>query len=251
MPFWDTILAGFEESGGPSAEAILEFTALVQASGDPALQSKWAEVIDSVLKSAGPTAREAVLKLVGAVQASGNPEVRKKVEEAVVAAIGRGEGGAAFIELAALVQASGDPSLKETFVEGVGPALEAGEPPEELFGELRALVRASGNPELQRAFSAIIGPPPELLEEVGAKLKAVGDPSVEALFEEASRSPGEEAFDALFGGLSAALNRTLGGVDTEVQRYFETATPIFEETRGQLTTLDHRDTRAWSEVRGR
>jgi len=50
----DALARSFEDGDGqPSAEEILEFSAVIQASGTPELQAKWVEIFDSVLASAG------------------------------------------------------------------------------------------------------------------------------------------------------------------------------------------------------
>ena len=203
------LISSFEdEGGGPSAEDILELTAVIQASGDPALQAKWVEIIDSILASAGPPPQEALSQAAAVVQASGNVQVAEKWQE-FLAAAARGEGGAVFLELGALIQASGDPALQALLVEIVGATLVQGEPPDELFGEFSALVLASGNVEVQEAFQKLGGPPAELFEEVGTKLQALGDPTLVTLFEAAVQSPSEEAFDAFFEGLLEGLRETL------------------------------------------
>ena len=173
----DTLISSFEdEDGGPSAEDILEFSAVIQASGTPELQAKWVGIVDFVLASVGPPPQEALSQAAAVVQASGNVQVAEKWEEFLAAAAG-GEGGAVFLELGALIQASGDPALQAWLVGVVEATLVQGEPSDELFGEFIALVEASGNVEVQEAFQNLGGPPPELLEEVGAKLQALGDPN--------------------------------------------------------------------------
>ena len=179
---FDAFLGGLQdgsEGGGPSAEGIREVTSVVQASGDPALQAKWLEIIDSVLQQAGPPPMEAVTGITAVVQATGNVQVGAKLQE-FFAALERGEGGEELLKLDALVQASGDPALEAVVLELVGAALhQGGEPPHELQEEFEELAAASGNEEIQGAFFALGGPPPEFFEELGAKVKAVGDPSLE------------------------------------------------------------------------
>ena len=216
----DTIFAGLEEeegANGPSAEAFREFTSLVQASGNPALQAKWVEIIDSVLAEVPPLPLEAVAEIMTVVQATGNVQLGEKLQE-FLAAVDRGEGGTAFLELDAAVHASKDPTLKAMLIEPVWVNFLQGEPPGELIGELIALAETSGNKEVQQAFFALGGSPAQFFEEIGAKVKAVGDPSLDTLFEKVSRSSGAEGFDAFFEGLFAEMNRTLGRVETEVQR---------------------------------
>ena len=207
----DILASSFEdedEDGGPSAEEILEFSAVIRASGTPELQAKFSEIIDSVLASAGPIPQEALSQVAAVVQASGNVQVAEKSQE-FLAAAARGEGGAAFLELDALIQASGDPSLQGLLLEIVEATLVKGEPPDELVGEFSALVQASGNVEIQEAFGRLGGPPPKLREEIGAKLEALGDPKLETLFEAASQSPSSETFDAFWEGLLDGLRETL------------------------------------------
>ncbi len=205
----DILTSSFEEEGGgPSAEDILGLTAVIQASGAPALQANWVEIIDSVLASAGPPPQEALSQTAAAVQASGNVQAAEKWEE-FLAATARGEGGAVFLELGALIQASADPALQAWLVGAVEATLVQGEPSDQLSGELYALVQALGNVEIQEAFQKLSGPPPELLEEVGAKLQALGDPNLQALFEATSQSPSGETFGAFFEGLADGLRETL------------------------------------------
>ena len=135
-------------------------------------------------------------------------QVAEKWEE-FLAATARGEGGAVFLELGALIQASGDPALQALLVGVVEATLVQGQPSDELSGEFSALAQASGNVEIQEAFQNLGGPPPELLEEIGAKLQALGDPNLEALFEAAFQSPSQETFDAFFEGLVDGLRETL------------------------------------------
>ena len=102
-----TVIGGFEEAGEagwPSAEAIRNFSSLIQASGDPALQNKWVEILDSVLAGTGPPPPEAVAGIMAVVQASGNAELGDKLRELLIA-MESGEGGAAFLELDAAVRA--------------------------------------------------------------------------------------------------------------------------------------------------
>ena len=203
----DTLISFEDEGAGPSAEDILELSAVIQASGTPELQAKWVEIFDSLLASAGPIPQEALNQVAAVVQASGNMQVAEKWQEFLAAA--GGEGGAAFLELGALVQASGDPALQGLLFGIVEATLVTGEPPGELFGEFSALVLASGNVEIQEAFGRLGGPSPELLEEIGAKLQALGDPNLEALFEAASESSSGEGFHAFFEGLYDGLRETL------------------------------------------
>ncbi len=205
----DILASSFEDEGGePSAEDILQVSAVIQASGTPELRAKLVEIIDSVLASAGPIPQEALSQVAAVVQASGNAQVAKKSQE-FLAAAARGEGGAAFLELGALIEASGDPALQGLLLEIVEATLLKGEPPGELFGEFSALVQVSGNVEIQEAFGRLGGVPPELLEEIRVKLQAIGDPNLEALFEAVSQSPSGETFDTFFEGLLDALRETL------------------------------------------
>ncbi len=198
----DAIFAGF----GPPPEAILEFSALIQASGDPTLLAGYAEIVDAILASGGPPPQEALSQAAAKVQASGNAQVVEKFQE-FLEAVARGEGGAAFVELAALIQASGDPALQAAFVE-FNEASPEGEPPFELFEEFEGLIRASGNEEILEAWEQLGEPSLEFLEEVGAKLTAVEDPSLDALWETAVQSEGEE-FDSFYDGLFDALKETV------------------------------------------
>ena len=123
-------------------------------------------------------------------------------------------------------------------LEAFGTLFRQAEPPGALIEELIALATASGNEEIQQAFFALGGPPPEFLEQLEAKVKAVGDPSLDTLFENVSGSPEVADFDALFEGLLASMNKILGGVDAEVQRYFEAITPIMQEAEAQVNALN-------------
>ena len=77
-----------------------------------------------------------------------------------------------------------------------------------MFRAFEALVEASGNAEIQEAFQRLGEPSPEVIEEVGAKLKSLGDPVLEALFEAAYESAGDE-LDAFYQGMLSALGETL------------------------------------------
>ena len=190
---------------GPSAEAILQVTALVHASGDPQLDAKWEEIGDAV--SGGPPSQEALNAMGAAVEISGNLQLAEKWQ-AAVAALQQGEGTAEFLAFADLIQASGNPALQAALLE-LSEAVPRGEdPPWELFREFQALVDASGNAELKEAFRRLGEPPPEVIEEIRVKLITIGDPSLEALFEAAYESAGEE-LDALRLGMLAALRETL------------------------------------------
>ena len=205
----DILLGSFEdEDGRPSADDILEFSAVIQASGTPELQAKWVEISDSLLASAGSISPEALTQTGAVVQASGNVRVAEKWQE-FLAAAARGEGGAAFLELGALIQDTGDPALQGLLLEIVEATLVNAEPPGELFGEFSALVQASGNVEIQETFARLGGLPPELLKEIGVKLRAIGDPNLEALFEATSQSPSGETFEAFFEGLVDGVRETL------------------------------------------
>ena len=196
-----------QSEGAPSAEGILVFGALIQASDDPVLRAKWVEIVGATVASAGPPPQETLNQAAAVIQTSGNVRVGEKFQELLTAAP-RGEGGAAFLELAALVQASGDPALEAFIVEIVNATFLKGEPPGELFQEFFQLINAPGNAEIQQAFSALGGPPPRVIGEVGAKIKALGDPSLDALFEAAVQSE-SAGFEAFIQGLTAALRATI------------------------------------------
>ena len=238
----DAFFGGLQEAsgaGGPSADDLRKLTALVQATGDPALQSKWVEIVDSVVQQAGPPPPSAVSGLTSAVEASGNQQVAAKLQE-FFGALQGGNGGAEFLELNELVHASGDPALQAVIGENVAAVVQAGgSPPDELQEEFEELAKALGLQEVQQAFFGLGGPPPEFFEEIGAKVKAVGDPSLEALVEELASATGGDAIDAFIDGLLAAMNRTLGGVDAEVQSYFDAVAPIFAESDALLKALNN------------
>ncbi len=184
---------------------------MVQASGNLELQAKFVEIIDSALAEAFPLPQEALSQVAAVIQASGNLQVADKFQE-FLAAAERGEGGAPFLELATLIQASGDPALQVLLAAFVEATQEEGAPSEEsqeLFDEFLALAEATGNVEIQQAFLVVGGFTPELLEDVRAKVKALGDSDLEALFEALAQSPSPEKFEAFFGGLRAAEGETL------------------------------------------
>ena len=76
----------------PLGGAILELSALVQASGNLELQAKFVEIIDSALAEAFPLPQEALSQVAAVIQASGNLQVADKFQE-FLAAAERGEGG--------------------------------------------------------------------------------------------------------------------------------------------------------------
>ena len=199
----DTLTNSFEE--GPSGEALLQISALIEASGDPQLQAKWEEIGESV--GAGPPSEEALTAFGAAVQASDSPQLAEKWQE-VVAAVEIGEGAAEFLEFAELATASGDTSLQAALVESFEAVRGLGNPPWQLFREFQALLEASGNAQIEEAYNRLGEPSQEVIEEVRVKLKIIGDPSLESLFEAAYQSAGEE-LDAFLQAMSAALRETL------------------------------------------
>ena len=199
----DTLTSSFEE--GPSAEAILQVTALIHASGDPQLDAKWEEIGESV--GSEPPSQEALNAMGAAVQASGIPKVAEKWQE-VVAALQNDEGAAEFLEFAALARASGDPALQAAIIEISEASSGRGNPPPELYAEFEALVEAWGNAQIQEAVKRLGEPSPEVIEEIRAKLETIGNPSLEALFEAAYESAGEE-LEAFFDGMFTVLKETL------------------------------------------
>ena len=77
----------------------------------------------------------------------------------------------------------------------------------ELLAEREGIV--IGRTTLRRIPVKRLGePPPEVIEEARLKLQSIGDPSLEALFEAAYESAGDE-FDAFVQGMMAALRETL------------------------------------------
>jgi hypothetical protein len=165
------------------------------------------EIVESVLAASGPFLSEALSEATPLVQASGNSLVWGKFQE-FVKAVAKGEGGTQFLELATLVQSSGDPTLRATVANSLDALVET-EPPEEQFEEFLKLVEASGNEQIREAFFRLDGPSPELLQEVETKISAIGDQSLQARFQVAVGSGGEE-FDAFLQGfLFDALKDTL------------------------------------------
>ena len=130
------------------------------------------------------------------------------VVDTLTSSLAGGPSPEAIQQLTALVHASGDSKLYAKWEE-IGESVSGGEdPPWELFREFEALVEASGNGQISEALERLGEPPPEVIEEVRAKLKTIGDPSLEALFEAAYASAGEE-LDAFLQGMFAALSETL------------------------------------------
>ena len=201
----DTLTSSFEK--GPSTQAILEMTALILASGSPEMQAKWVEISESVQASSDPPPQEAFNVMGAAVVGSGNPEVAQKWPDVVAAVQGDG-GGELFLEFATLVQASGDLALQGALAEFFEAVPEQGQLPWQLIEEFEALAEASGNEQIEEAFRRLGEPSPEVINEARVKLSAIGDPSLEALFEAAYESAGEE-FDAFYQGMLAALRETL------------------------------------------
>ena len=209
----EEILEAFEAAfseAGPPTDAIIGFVALVQASGDPALQAGFVEFIDAILASAGPLPEEALSQAAAVVQASGNLEVGERFQDFLEAAAKGEGGGKALVELTASVQASGDPAIQRVIFRNIGAVLGEADPPEEAFEQFIALIEASGNEEVLQAFYGLGGPPPEFIEELRPKVAAVGDPALEALFEETLQSVPPQ-FDVFWEGLIDALRETLSG----------------------------------------
>lgn len=122
--------------------------------------------------------------------------------------LGGGPSTESILRITPVVHAAGDPQL-DAMWEEIGEAFSGGG---DLLGELLrefvALVEASGNPQILEAFKRLGEPPPEVIEEARLKLQSIGDPSLEALFEAAYESAGDE-FDAFVQGMMAALRETL------------------------------------------
>ena len=119
-----------------------------------------------------------------------------------------GPSAESILRITPVVHAAGDPQL-DAMWEEIGEAISGGgDPPGELLREFVALVEASGNPQILEALKRLGEPPPEVIEEARVKLQSIGDPSLEALFEAAYESAGDE-FDAFVQGMWAALRETL------------------------------------------
>ena len=227
------VLDAFEE--GPDGEGadealtieyITEFVALIEASGDEQLLGAFVALIDSALASADPPSQDAVHDVTATIVAAGDPQLEKEWQE-FVAALDAGHPGSEFLDLAAAVLASDDPVVKGALGGFFEHALEEGEPSEEVVFEFFPLLQAPGNEEVAQAFFALGGgPPEEFFEDIGEKIGAIGDPTLDALFEAAQGSPGPRAFEALFEGLAAVLREA---IPPEVQQAAEALRRLEED----------------------
>ena len=94
----------------------------------------------------------------------------------MVAAVLGNERGALFLDFAAPVQASGNPGLQAALAEFFEAVTEGRHAPRQLLEEFQALVESSGNTAIEEASKGLDEPSPQIIEEVRAKLKAIGDP---------------------------------------------------------------------------
>ena len=144
--------------GAPTPENIVDITALIQAEGTPELQSKWAEIINTILAGAGPPPPELLDSIAATFKESGNAEADQKFKDFVQGATA-GEGGKEFLQLAAVVSATEDPKLHRALGRIVEFALEGGEPPLGLFFELLPLLAAAGVEAIAKTFEGFFPPP--------------------------------------------------------------------------------------------
>jgi hypothetical protein len=172
------------------------------------LQAKWVEIIESVQASSDPALRGAFIGMADVIEALREPRLSAKWGEIMVAAALGNEGGTLFLEFAALVQTSGVPALQAELAEFFEAVTEGKQPSRQLLAEFAVLAEASGNAPIEEAFNRLGRPSPELIEEVRLKLKTIGDPSLEALFEAAYQSTGRE-FEAFSQAMLAVLRETL------------------------------------------
>ena len=192
----------------PSAEALIEFVTLVEASDNPQLQAKLADVLEAYLETARSAVLAGLAELVTVVQESGNLAAQEQLAKVATSAL-TGEAGAAISGFAAFVQASDDSTLEDAVAGLFQNILNAGETPErvgELFDEVSALVEASGDKQTQDAFDKVNEPAPEFVEEIRAKVKALGGPFLESLFDVEYES-GRAELHAYFHGLEDELRR--------------------------------------------
>ena len=198
-----------EGTVAPEPKLLQELSALVQTSGDNQLQAKWAEIAGAVFATAGTPPLELVGELASLIQASGDTEIQEKFREFAAAAI-RGEGAGPALELATLIQQSGDAPLQTKMQEFVQAILEAAELPTELFDEFARLALASANKEIYDKALELSAPPPGFIESFEAKVRAIGDPSLNAQLEglfTPGLGPGRHA--EFLKGLNAALIEAL------------------------------------------
>jgi len=193
----------------PDPAVLQEISTLVQASNDPQLQAKWAEIAEAALASAGPPPFELLSELAALIEASGDVEIQAKFQEFASAAL-RGEGAAPALELIGLIQASGDQALQAKMGEFIQAVLKNAQIPLELFEEFAALVLASGNEEIQEKVQQLAALPPEFIESFEAKVRAIGDPSLDAQLEGLfTPGLGEERHSDFLRSLIAVLNDAL------------------------------------------
>ena len=172
-----------EGVGVPDAKLIQQLTSLVEASGDAQLQAKWAEIAGAVFSSAGPPPLALVGELGVLVQQSGDARIQLKFQEFTGAAL-RGEGAKPAIELVGLIQASGNPSLQAKMQEFVQAVAENAEVPGRLFEEFAALAIASENEEVEGKVQELAALPPAFVESFEAKVRAIGDPTLNSQLED-------------------------------------------------------------------
>ena len=209
MEVFDVLTTGFENLDETSDQDYIELFALVHDSGNFELKAKLVEMIDAVHSEMGVPPTEASGRLPDGIKSSSNGQVREKFQE-YREARAEGKGAVQFLELVSLAGDSGDPALESLLVRMVEHLTEV-EPSFELIEEFDALVSTlpTGGKIRQAWNDTGVGSFQELIEQVGTKLKAIGDPSLEALWEKAVRSDGDEEFEAFWQGVFAALRKTL------------------------------------------
>ena len=172
-----------EGTVAPDPALIQELTILIQASGDPELQTKWAEIAGAIFATAGPPPFELVGELARLVQASGDAQIQEKFQEFASGAI-RGEVAGPALELATLIRASADQALQAKMQQLVQAVVKDAELPGRLFEEFAALALASGNEEVTATVRQLAALPPEFLTAFETKVRAVGDQSLDAQLED-------------------------------------------------------------------
>ncbi len=204
----DTINNSFEETP-PTVRDFLGVVDAIQDSGSDELKESWLKITDSVFASANPNLLKALSDGGSVFRASENLQAREKWME-FEAGMESGEGGATFWELRSSVREHRDPGLGEAFAQILEAAVKEGEPSDELSETFYGLVESSGNADVQQAVRETWGSQSQLYTQLHTKIQAIGDPSLDALYEAARKSRNEEGYESFWHGLLTELRESLG-----------------------------------------
>lgn len=204
----DIISNNFDDTP-PTTRDFLGVVDAIQASESDVLQDTWLKITDSVFAGANPNLLSALNDVGSVFRASENLQAGDKWRE-FEAAVESGKSGATFWELRSSVREYRDPSLAEAFSQVLETMLKEGEPSDELSETFYGLVESSGNADVQQAVHELWGSQFEVYRQLRTKVQAIGDPTLDALYEAARQSQSEEGYESFWHGLQTELRESLG-----------------------------------------